>query len=313
MYFALMGGVPNQLLPDKSDSAAIDWTKILGKDPAHYDETGIDPHMIPSTTARPGLPPETASDEADPIHGREWATQGSDLQYACTFDLYERIDGGPPVPTRRTCKDSRTCDCDGKSKPPLCAKDDPSVQIKGKAYPTRRELMLARELGDHAIVASLCPRQLATPEADDYGYRPAVRAITDRLEASIVDACLPRPLERESPGGPVPCLVLATLPDPGPDTICTQLGMTIPSAEVSARFRDRRAADEGEASRRLPVCQLEQIQVPEGESCRDEDHTVGFCYAEHVPRSRCAQSLAFTKPTAALIETRFSLQCIQLQ
>jgi hypothetical protein len=312
VYFAIIGGVPNQLLPDSGESAAIDWTKLLGKDPAHYDETGIDEHMIPSTTPRAGLPGPTSADDADPMNGREWTTGGTDLQFACTFDLFEN-EGGKIVPTRRTCPPTDTsCDCNGTRTTPLCAKDDNRIQIRGKAYPTRRELMVAKELGDHAIVASLCPKQLTAPDHDDYGYRPAVRSITKRLEDTLTASCLPRPLTREGNDGSVPCLVLATLPEPGSEDACTRLGLGIPRADLLARVRERAALEDGEESRLLPICEVPQVPVPEGESCRDEDRKQGFCYAANVPGLRCSQSILFTKPTTHIAGARFSLQCITL-
>ena len=314
IYFAVIGGVPNQLLPATGDALDIDWTKILGKDPAKYDESGIDPHMIAATNPRPGLPGVTAGDDADPIHGREWDTHGEDMQYACIFDLYE-IKDGVSRPAAHTCEpgDSNCAsDCTAKRATPLCAKDNRLSQVKGKAYPTRRELMVARELGNHAIVASLCPKQLSAPDGDDYGYRPAVRAITDRLEGSLVASCVPRALGRDSAEGTVPCLVLATLPDPGPDSMCESVGLNAVSPDVLIPFRDRVAAEEGEASRLLPVCSVPQVVAPDGASCREEERKLGFCYAENVPRSNCAQSLLFTKATSKLIGARFTLQCISL-
>ena len=321
IYFALIGGVPNALLPENGASSSIDWTRLLGKDPSRYDQTGIDPHMIPSTEPRGDLPGPTAADDADPTHGREWTTGGSDLQFACTFPLYERDASGAAVPTRRECpKDDPACDCNGVRKTPLCDKANPRIQIRGKAYPTRRELMVAKELGDHAVVASLCPKQLTSPEKDDYGYRPAARAITKRLEDSLTASCLPRALTRDAKDGTVPCLVLATLPElpnapPGaapPDEACTKLGLLVPRADLVARIRDRVAADEGEESRRLPICEVPQVAVPAGESCRDEGKNQGFCYAEDLPGITCAHSLVFTKPTTHLVGARFSLQCIQV-
>ncbi|MBS2016666.1 MAG: hypothetical protein JST00_27530 [Deltaproteobacteria bacterium] len=322
VYFAVIGGVPNTLLPASGDASAVDWTKVLGRDPSRYDETGIDPHMIASTEARPGLPAASAPDDADDVHGREWTTGGADLQFACTFDLYERKADGSSARVERACDEASRkagfCDCDGAKDTPLCKAGDKSVQVKGKAYPTRRELMVAKELGDHGIVASLCPKQLTQPSADDYGYKPAVRAITARLEQSLVATCLPRPLERESEGGPVSCLVLATLPDPGPDSACAKLGLAVPEPTVLAQHRDRLAAEDGEEARALPVCQIPQLVVPAGESCRDAAG-LGFCYSENATQVggpagsglKCGSSLLFSKETARLVGARFSMQCIQ--
>ncbi len=312
VYFAIIGGVPNSLLPNDGDALGIDWTRVLGKNPDTYDETGIDPHMIASTVPRPGLPPPTAADNADAVHGREWATGGNDLQFACTFDLYE-VKDGKSVPAARACAGgSLLCDCHEGSVSPLCSATDKKLQVKGKAYPSRRELMVARELGPRAIVASLCPKQLSEPKRDDYGYRPAVRAIAERLEGSLVASCVPRPLERDPSDGSVPCLVLATLAEPGPDSTCERFGLRAPREEILGPFRDRVAAEEGEASRTYPVCEIPQKSVPNGESCLDDTRDVGFCYVEKFPGIRCGQSLLFTKATSVLAEARFTLQCIQI-
>jgi hypothetical protein len=184
------------------------------------------------------------------------------------------------------------------------------MQIRGKAYPTPRELLVARALGDHAIVASLCPKQLTTPAADDYGYRPAVRAIARRLEDTLTASCLPRALERGAGGGAVPCLVLATLPEPGGDDACARAGLPLPQPALVADLRDRVAKEEGEASRLLPVCEVPQVVVAPGESCRGDESQQGFCYAEKVPGVSCAQSIQLTSPTRRLDRARFSMQCI---
>ena len=189
------------------------------------------------------------------------------MQFACTFPLFEVGPDGKSVPAAHACPegDDDRCDCNGKSTTPLCSTTNRRSQVRGKAYPTRRELRVVRDLGDHGIAASLCPKQLSAPSADDYGYRPAVRAITDRLEGSLVASCVPHPLTRDPGDGTVPCLVLATLATPGPDTICEALGLVTPSAEVLVAFRDRVAADEGEGSRAFPVCEVPQTVVAPGE------------------------------------------------
>ncbi len=170
VFFALIGGVPSSLL-----APAPDWTKILGANPAAYDETGIDAHMVQSITPRAGLaPPAARSDNGpDPIHGREWDTAGRDLQYACTFAL----------PTPRSCvANDVSCDCSpdfapDAGAPPLCQGND---QVRGKAYPTIRELRVAKDLGNRAVVASIC-----TPESEG-GYGPLLDSLATRMAGSIV-------------------------------------------------------------------------------------------------------------------------------
>jgi hypothetical protein len=155
VIFTLLGGVPNQLI-----AGAPDWTKIVGENPDKYDLGGTDPHMLQSILPRPTLPGPASSDTSDPISGREWDTQGDDLQYACIFTL----------PTPRTCTPTdASCDCGGTRKPPLC---NGTQQIKAKAYPTIRELRVAKALGERAIVGSVCatsPTTYYTPTLDALG------------------------------------------------------------------------------------------------------------------------------------------------
>jgi hypothetical protein len=157
VVFGILGGAPNQL----TEVANPDWTKLLGADPEHYNYAGIDAHMIQSSTPRAGLTggdPNSPRGQngTDPVNGREWNTQKRDLQYACTFDLPDPVScvGNP-----------ESCDCaDDPSQPgkpstntPLCAKDGSAAQIKGKAYPSVRELLVAKKMGSRATIGSICP------------------------------------------------------------------------------------------------------------------------------------------------------------
>ena len=189
VVFGAITGVPSSLIPGRVLSEP-DWIRILGKDPRHFDETGIDPHMVQSVTPRAGLPGVTAADDADPIHGRERDTAGLDLQFACTF----------PLETPFACTGLAACDCTlpgGGTSPgvdvggPLCGKgDQANVQLRGKAYPGTRQLEVARLLGSRAIVSSLCPVHAteATPGDALFGYRSAMSALGDRMALSLLPA-----------------------------------------------------------------------------------------------------------------------------
>jgi hypothetical protein len=167
--FMLLGGVPPALSGKRASE--MDWTKLLGQNPDAYDFTGIDPHMIPSVTPRAGLaPPAPKGDNGpDPVHGREWDTMKGDLQYACTFTL----------PTPRACiAGDQGCDCGSDKAPPLCDAANPTTQIKGKAFPTTRELMLAKAMGDRAVVGSVCA-------FGDNGYGPLLDVLFDRMAPTL--------------------------------------------------------------------------------------------------------------------------------
>ncbi len=168
VVFAVLGGVPTNLVSGSTPS----WNAILGANPDAFDYSGIDPHMIPSTSPRASLPPPSTTrgdNGPDPIHGREWDTGNEDLQYACTFDL----------PEARTCTlQDPSCDCAGSKNPPLCGQAA-GQQVRAKAYPTLRPLRVAQALGDRGVVGSICPSRT------DQGYEATLTALTARLTSRI--------------------------------------------------------------------------------------------------------------------------------
>jgi hypothetical protein len=219
VFYAHIGGVPNQLLhftpgnPAASALTAADWVKILGNDPENYDYSGIDPHMIESYQPRAGLAPPGSQTGADPVSGHEWITNTSngmpgfdtgsqgaghllavDLEYACIFPLADRQ--GNPTP--RDCsqvENDSACACPhvaggltAEEIPPVCDPTTQTMQFAAKSYPTVRELLLARKMGNQGMVSSICPIHVADNAAGDdplYGYRPAVTGIVDHLKTVL--------------------------------------------------------------------------------------------------------------------------------
>jgi hypothetical protein len=149
------------------------WDYILG-DPA-ADQKPADPYMVESIAPRPGV-----SDPND-INGHEWTIPNNDLQYACVFPLAQPMD----------CANGSHayCECREPSNDnPLCApnpgdSNQPTLQVKAKAYPSIRQLAVLEGMGDRAVVASACAKQVDEPAAADYGYRPAVEAVLARVRA----------------------------------------------------------------------------------------------------------------------------------
>jgi hypothetical protein len=326
VFFALVGGVPHQLLhfdPEDAEKSKItdsDWVKIIGKAPEKYDYSGIDPHMIQSPTPRDGLGSGASADVprgdngSDPIHGREWKTDGEDLQYACTFDL--------PESDQRTCaQGDSSCDCspgETVTNPPLC---DGNKQIKAKSYPTIRQLRLVRALGDQGIVSSLCPIQLTDENAKTYGYRPAVSAIVNRLKKALTSTCLPQRLrDPNEEAKEVPCLVLAQLPEQTDQ--CSNYGLSAPDAKILELFREQErvrsgnVVDGGVDLSKLPVCEIPQETVARGASCKDVS-APRWCYVENDPANKlspageCGQAVLFSRNTDRLANARYSLVCIR--
>jgi len=200
VFFAVIGGVPHQLLqtdprnpdsPQKTTLGASDWNTVLGADPIHYDFTGADFHMLESEADRAGSScPDTAADDCDPINGREFATNKSDLQFACIFPLAMALDCTSPGPGD-AYKGVCACATGGlDAKTQLCEKGAAGytqVQINGRAYPTIRPLAVARALGSQAVVGSICPihAKEAAPGDPLYGYAPTLQALTDRLSSAL--------------------------------------------------------------------------------------------------------------------------------
>lgn len=356
VYFAIIGGVPWQLLADqmgtfKDSLSSDDWVKIIGKDPAHFDLSGIDPHMIesylPRISANAASIPYLGSNSlsgvmsgntADPFNGREWNTYksplGLDLQYACTFEL----------PTSRECTADNyknACDCITSSGsgvdpdgPPLCAMgaSGNSLQVRGKAYPTIRELRVAHDLGTQAIVASLCPKVTNDMNNADYGFRPAVRAIINRLKNSLAGQCLPQQLTADSTGA-VPCLILEALPQGDQASACSKPGRTQPDPKVLNKFNEQRCADlkaantppfctnpddpAGVATLLGPVCEITQLTTPgdyaSGGTCESGtlSKNEGWCYVTGTSAGGCPQAIKFSPGGQPTTGSKINLQCIE--
>ncbi len=178
--------------------STADWENVLGVPGV---SPPADPFMIESTGARGGV------EASNPINGREYDTaQGSgqedDLQYACIF----------PLPEPRDCTSAGAdtfCDCmEGELDKPLC-EPEPGIDAPGglqhwaKAYPGLRQLSVLRDYGrlsGNSVVASICARNVRDDQLPDFGYRPAVASIIDRLKERLGNRCLPRKLDPRRDG-----------------------------------------------------------------------------------------------------------------
>ncbi len=317
VYFAHIGGVPSALLHDAPDDPKrgkldeLDWKRILGNDPEKFDLSGIDPHMVESFSPRAGLPGPQSASNADAISGRESITDASgrvDLQYACTFAL----------PQPRTCADGDlTCDCAGAigrpsaQVPSVCDPKSPNVQSHAKAYPTVRELLLAKKMGDQGIVSSICPAHVTEQSPGDplYGYRPAMTAIVDRLKSQLAAQCLPRPLAQDGAGAP--CQVIEELPANLGIVKCSdQPGLVALSAQSQKQYDAQRLRDNPSvAAKDLPLaCELVQIGSDPKASCANASEP-GWCYVEN--DGACAQAIRFSKGGTPPNNAKLSLQCLE--
>lgn len=176
------------------------WSAILGSTGVRWrPATGALPEVLSVPAVPPSLPQMVESSEArpgvlagNPINGREFDTRDgqaaappNDLQYACIF----------PLPEPRDCTERDpaidACDCfEGALDRPLCeqvpgSSEPGTTQYWGKAYPAGRHLEVLKGLGPNGIVASICARNTSDQTAADFGYRPAVAALIERIRTQL--------------------------------------------------------------------------------------------------------------------------------
>ncbi len=182
----------------------VNWDWIIGeRHPADGIPKPLDPLMQESIAARGGTIPSTGEALAGPdagylansINGHEWNITDSDtIQYACISPKLaevscptqeERIDlvvQGVFVPA---------CDCtwynEAEYKNPVCQASDGSfstTQSFDRAFPSLRQLQVLHDLGEDAVVGSVCTKQQPA-EMDDYYYFPAMESLLNTLRGRL--------------------------------------------------------------------------------------------------------------------------------
>jgi hypothetical protein len=252
---------------------------------------------------KPVLPASTPVAQNSPINGHEWMnTANDDLMYACIFPLkaprdclqVEMIPAGSPTP-------APGCDCGQDSNPsgdfnPLC--ESPAgaygnTQYFAKGYPGTRELQTLKAFGNNSIVASICARNLADANQQDYGYRPAVDSIVDRLKEALTGRCLPRKLAPDPTTGKIPCSILEVRPPGAATAGCDpSKGRLPPSSKVLAPAKER-LKDKGicDTSTTKPcstftLCEIKPLNNPTEDptqACHKDgikEPQAGWCYVD---------------------------------
>jgi hypothetical protein len=192
VFLAGIVGVPWQALAVDPSAATLeyrpseqlDWVALLGSAErgAPYDKINApptNPHMIEQIDPREGTDPA--------VNGGEWNILDRDeLQYACTFPLDQPV--VCPAPEDLQAGQSVACECtfygDSAYANPLC---NGLEQHAAKAYPSIRPLQVLRDVGSQGVVASVCAKNTQDEGAVDYGYRPAVEALIDRIKPHFAE------------------------------------------------------------------------------------------------------------------------------
>src|SRR6185295_5870405 len=162
-----------------------------------------------------------------------------------------------------------------------------------KAYPGVRELQVLKDFGEkstNSIVASICARNVTKEQDPDFGYRPAIAAIVDRLKEQLGNRCLPRALSVDADGS-VPCTLVETTPQPpkdpvsGNDLACPpcdpRFARKIPDPKVDVVVRGQLAIELGKpcgandpTCSKACLCEVQQVQQVEG---ADKDQALRIC------------------------------------
>jgi hypothetical protein len=181
---------------------SVNWDWLIGE---RYPADGIarpsDPLMLESVAPRSGTNPATGEELAAPssgymansINGHESSVvDESDLQHACTYTVPERtcLNKSDAEALRDDGFSPPDCSCTDYSgsefQNPLCQNEDGDyslTQVSAGAYPSIRQLLVAYDLGDNAVIGSVCPKvAFEGDNDDDYGYRPFVRALLRRVD-----------------------------------------------------------------------------------------------------------------------------------
>lgn len=293
------------------------WDTILGDPNASPPVLPNDALMVESTSPRGSGPanaqtplvgasgPRFGTPGSNPSNGHEWMDEAQgDLEYACVFPIPPRPDG--------TAANTDCYGRDPRDNDPLCQNSDGTygtTQYFAKGYPDLRELQVLKDFGDNSIVASLCAQQVTDATQQNYGYRPAIDAIVDRLKEQLANKCLPRALVVDPITHEVPCNILeagrgAEFAD------CTRVGRTTATPALIQSARDNLASQgsctKGAPTATLPACDDFDICeiAPAGPDCHTTNATsAGWCYID--PKNGDPASLVASCPATKKRILRF--------
>ncbi|MEY2936778.1 MAG: hypothetical protein RL033_7527, partial [Pseudomonadota bacterium] len=175
------------------------WAQVLGSSGVPWRAaTGTQPEVTSVPRTPPALPqmvesevPRSGVTGGNAINGGDYDTASApngggpdDLEPACLFPLPQPVNCAALDPI------SDNCGCfAGSEASPIC-EQTPGVsaagttQYWGKATPGLRQLQVLKDLGESAVVGSVCARNTSDPSSNDYGYCPAIGALLERLQTA---------------------------------------------------------------------------------------------------------------------------------
>jgi hypothetical protein len=268
------------------------WDDLAG-DPESY-VAPLSPFMVESTAPRSGADPITGALVSPPTtpngagsrvgnpssvlndHERTIPSPPGDIEYACVFPLLSPIDEHGGV--------AGECAA-GPADSPLCSPNpndngQPTLQTSAKAYPGTKHLAIAHGLGNQGIAASLCPAQMSDPTRPDFGFRPAVGAVTSRLKAALDGECLPRRLSPDADGQVACTIVVGSSTPANGGCSCSGPGLSPGSAGPVGVVQAAQATPAG--ANLDCFCVLAQLDGTGLQDCQTSStpSSNGWCYVE---------------------------------
>jgi hypothetical protein len=154
-----------------------------------------------------------------------------------------------------------------------------------------------KDYGANSIVASICARNVTNPAASDFGYRPAIAAIVDRLKEQLGNRCLPRSLNTNPADGTVACNLVETIPQPEGACVCDpNFGRREPDEVLDSVVRGQLASERNSpcgtgdpTCTRACLCEVLQVQQVTGnpdnalDVCQENEDAAGvegWCYVD---------------------------------
>lgn len=281
---------PLEYLPAAAQpgEAALNWSWLL---PSEQQDPLMRESIEPRTGTNPatGVPlaPPGTPRYSNPINGHEHANLARDeLQYACIFPL--------PGAARDCGQDSSDdCDCMDPNPEvegnPLCQSADGefgTTQYFAKAYPGLRELQVLKDVGESAVVASICAKEMTDTDAPDFGYRPAMQAIVDKVKTKLTELCFDRELSTNEEGR-TNCRVIELQPTA---SSCSCTGTRLEPRKAALDSVRRLLVQKGVCqtdAECAAMCACEIDQVPPApnhglNSCQTDEQSTdnGWCYVE---------------------------------